>query len=39
MAVFFTNESTDTQGGIWWRKSTKEVRKRGRRAGRKGARL
>ncbi|TFJ87455.1 hypothetical protein NSK_000808 [Nannochloropsis salina CCMP1776] len=25
MAVFFTNESTDTQGGIWWRKSTKEV--------------
>ncbi len=25
MAVFFSNDETDTQGGIWWRPAKKEV--------------
>lgn len=25
MAVFFSNEESDTQGGIWWRRATKEM--------------
>jgi hypothetical protein len=25
MAIFFSNDETDTQGGIWWRPAAKEI--------------
>lgn len=25
MVVFFSNDETDTQGGLWWRPATKEL--------------